>query len=208
MANGQDNTLQDAFQLLFGGQTQPTPLPFPPVFDQPLGQPPPPAVAQPQAVPAQTTQQPTDTQPVDDERRRALAQLGVSLLTTGIGVGVPGALPGAAGFQTGLAETVGEKETSKFRLLDEQGDEIQSFDIKKGDVTKIQKKGTTAEELVALLAGGIVRPPEEKTTKEIVSKVRGKQESRQEFDSLESAEASNLPKGTKILVGGRKATIE
>ena len=107
--------------LMGGGQQQPvkqTTAPAnKPVRTQPISQPSP---VTPQVVPPQVQQvaqqqsQPQQTQQPSKGNinwGQILAQIGIPLATAGIGMGVPGALPGAAGFSQGYAGALDQQRT-------------------------------------------------------------------------------------------------
>ena len=200
---------------------QPTPqLPFPPGISPALKNLPPAAISSPVTIPeaAKGAAEATGRKTKEPEGGSSylkdfLKKMGIPLVSTGIGLGVKGALPGAAGFSKGYTEEMarreGEEGTRDFILVDPETGDTKTIQVPKDAFVQQEKAKGGGGFLggISLDEQGNLVLPEAKTTAQIKEEIVDKEKLRT-FKSVEEVEAANLPKGTIILINGRKAVIE
>jgi len=102
-----------------------------------------PIVATGQAQPTQPVQQPQQSNVRPQQGGgfnlgNFLTQLGIPLATTAVGVGIPGALPGAAGFQTGYTgELAKDYATNREINKEKKGKGVYTIDKKSGTLRSV-----------------------------------------------------------------------
>ena len=134
-----------------------------------------------------------------------LIQAGVPLGAAIAGTANPNILPQAAGLATGYVQGQDKQQKREDELMKLLGeDEVAILDTETGkhQVVKVPKgaqvikKGGSAsvEDFMSIMGWSVKTPTKESTNTN--------------FNSVEEAEAANLPSGTKITVNGKSAIIE